>query len=124
MAKRNTQPNKQSQPEVTARLGYLRISPRKVRLVAGVIRGMALEEAKNQLVFMEKKAAMPLRKLLQSAEANAKNRGILEAGLVIKKLFVDEGPVLKRFMPRAHGRAAGIKKRMSHIVVVVGSKEN
>jgi large subunit ribosomal protein L22 len=122
MAKSDTQSTKQSQPEVTARLSYLRISPRKVRLVAGAVRGMGLEEAKNQLAFMDKKAALPMRKLLQSVEANAKNRGIAEAGLVIKKLFVDEGPVLKRFMPRAHGRASGIKKRMSHIVVVVGSK--
>lgn len=109
--------------EVKAELRYLRISPRKVRLVADSVRGAHIKEAETKLLFIEKKSALPMRKLLNSALANAKNRGVDLDNLIVKNLFVNEGPVYKRFMPRAHGRASSIRKRTSHIVLVLGEKK-
>ncbi|OGZ44990.1 MAG: 50S ribosomal protein L22 [Candidatus Ryanbacteria bacterium RIFCSPHIGHO2_02_FULL_48_12] len=108
---------------VTAQLNYLRISPRKVRLVAGALRGLSLAEAAVRVAFIEKKSALPMKKLIRSAAANAKSRNIDEKTLVIEKLTVDEGPALKRFTPKAHGRATPIRRRTSHITLVLSEKE-
>lgn len=109
---------------ITAKLSNLRISPRKVRLVVGLIRGKKVNEAKNQLSFLTKRSAEPVLKLLNSAIANAKNNAKLsEENLIISEIFVDGGPVLKRFMPRAFGRAATILKRTSHVTIVLEEKE-
>lgn len=105
---------------VTAKLRYLRIAPRKVRLVADLIRGKRIEEAQNTLNFTIKKAAIPLLKLLRSAVANAKNNFQLdESNLYIAKILVDEGPKYKRWRARARGRAEEIQKKVSHITVVL-----
>lgn len=73
--------------------------------------------------MLAKKGAPVLKKLLQSAVANAKNGGMDETKLFVKELFVNEGPTLKRSLPRAHGRATPIRKRMSHVTLVLGEKE-
>lgn len=105
---------------VKAELNYLRIAPRKVRLVADLIRGKPVKEAQSILEFTVKKAANPLLKLLKSAIANAKhNFNLDENKLFISKLLVNEGPKLKRIMPRARGRAATIQKKTSHIILVL-----
>lgn len=99
---------------------YIRMSPQKVRLVADLVRGKKVEEAKQVLQFTRKYAAGPVRKVLTSALANAKqNPNIDENILYVKEIFVDHGPSLKRWRARAQGRAASIKKRMSHITVVL-----
>ena len=105
---------------MTAKLKYLRIAPRKVRLVADLIRGKRIEEARNILNFTIKKAAPPLLKLLRSATANAKNNFQLdESNLYIAKILVDEGPKYKRWRARARGRAEEIQKKTSHVTVVL-----
>ena len=105
---------------VTAKLRYLRIAPRKVRLVVDLIRGKRIEEAQNILNFTIKKAALPLLKLLRSAAANAKNIFPLdESNLYIAKILVDEGPKYKRWRARARGRAEEIQKKTSHVTVVL-----
>ncbi len=111
--------------EVRASLKYLRISPRKVRLVADLIRGKTVKEAENQLRLLKKRAKEPLLKLLKSAVANAKNNFNLSPdNLYIAQLRVDEGPALKRWMPRARGSASLIKKRSSHILMVLKEINN
>ena len=107
---------------VTAKLSYLRIAPRKVRLVADLIRGKKAEEAKNILNFTVKKAARPLLKLLKSAVANAKHdfQASDESNLFIAKVIVDEGPKLKRWRARARGVAGRIQKKTSHVTLVLG----
>ncbi len=110
--------------EVKAKLNNLRISPRKVRLVAGLIRGKNVTQAQHQLTFLAKRSADPMLKLLNSAIANAKNNAKLsEENLFISTIFVDGGPVLKRHMPRAFGRAFAIKKRTSHITLILTEKK-
>lgn len=106
-----------------AHLRHLRMSPRKVRLVAGLIRGMDIAEADAQLRHLPKAAALPLRKLLASAVANAEhNAKLAPANLFIGQIFVNQGPTLKRFRPRAFGRAASIKKRTSHVTIVLDER--
>ena len=106
--------------EVVAKLNYLRISARKVRLVADLIRGKKVEKAQNILKFVAKRATLPLSKLLKSAMANAKNNfGLDENNFYISKILVNDGPKLKRFMPRARGQAYEIQKKTSHIVLVL-----
>jgi large subunit ribosomal protein L22 len=106
--------------EVKAKLKYLRISTRKVRLVSGLIRGKKTPEALNQLTFANKKSALPMLKLLKSAIANAVNNfSLSEDNLFVKEVRVDQGPVLKRWMPRAHGRATPLRKGTSHINIVL-----
>ncbi len=106
--------------EVRAELNYVRVSPRKVRLVADMIRGAGVLKAKTQLKFLPKKISGMLLKLLDSAIANAKhNFSLAEANLYVAKIFVDGGPILKRMRPRAFGRSAGINKRTSHITIVL-----
>ena len=110
--------------EATAKLMYLRITPRKVRAVADLIRGKSVDAALAELAFVEKRAAEPLAKLLRSAVANAEQAakgGAFDADkLVVKSLMVDQGPSLRRFMPRAMGRAFKILKKTSHISLIVG----
>jgi len=109
--------------KVNSNLKYLRIAPRKVRLLADLIRGMGLKEARLQLSFEKKRASAPLLKLLNSAEANAKHNFKTEGdNLFISEIKVNEGPILKRRMPRARGRATLIRKRTSHVSVVLDEK--
>ena len=106
--------------EVQAHLRNLRISSRKVRLVADVIRGMNVGNAKIQLEFINKKSSQPVLKLLNSAIANARhNFNLNEDNLYISKIFINEGTTLKRWIPRAMGRASSINKRTSHITIVL-----
>jgi len=105
---------------VTAKLRYLHIAPRKVRLVADLIRGKKAEQASTILNFANKKASLPLLKLLKQAISNAKNNFQMEPeNLLISKIFVDEGPKQKRWMPRARGQAYEIQKKTSHITLVL-----
>lgn len=106
--------------EVRAIAKYIRMSPRKVRLVTGLLSGLKLDAARNQLAFLPKAAALPVLKVLNSAAANAVNNFKLdEASLVIKAATADQGPVLERWRARAMGRAAPIKKRTSHITIIL-----
>lgn len=105
----------------TAKLRYLRISPRKVRLVADLIRGEKIEGAQVILNFTRKRAALPILKLLNQALANAleKDLKLDKKNIYISKIFVDGGPSYKRTFPRARGRADIILKRTSHITIVL-----
>ncbi len=107
-----------------AKLKWLRISPRKVRLVADAIRGKNLEEALNILRFSRKAAALPLDKLLRSALANGEHAddGLDVDGLFVEQICVDEGPTWRRWLPRAQGRATRIRKRTSHVSVELGQR--
>ena len=99
---------------------YIRISPRKVRLIMNEIRGRSIEEALNQLSFAPQKGAFILKKLINSAVANAEQNFEMDVDkLYIKRIYADEGPTLRRFRPRAMGRAARIRKRTSHLTVVL-----
>jgi len=104
---------------------HIRISPRKVRMVVDTVRGKSVSQALSILGFTRKKAALPVQKLLKSAVANAvENDGINDVEtLVIDRIMVDEGPTLKRYMPRARGRATPIRKRTSHIRVILRERE-
>lgn len=105
--------------EAKAHLKNYRQSPRKVRLVAGAVRGKSIAEAIDILSFVPNRAALPLQKLLASALANAKSQNIATENLTIKSLMVDEGPTLYRRRPRSRGMANPIRKRTSHVTVVV-----
>ena len=106
--------------EVKATAKFLRISPRKVKLVIDIVRGKNVEEAVDVLTFTHKKAALMVKKVVQSAASNATaNNNMNEDDLFISKIYVNEGPTLKRFKPRARGRATRIRKRTSHITVFV-----
>ncbi len=103
-----------------AKLSYLRISPRKVRLVADLIRGKRVERAQAVLKYTRKKAVLPIIKLLNQAVANAKDKTKSEdKELYIAQIYVDEGPVLKRVFPRSRGKSDTIRKRTSHITLVL-----
>ncbi|MBW2648276.1 MAG: 50S ribosomal protein L22 [Deltaproteobacteria bacterium] len=109
--------------ETKAVVKHVRISPQKARLVVDLIRGKKVEDADTMLGFTHKKAAYIVRKVLKSAMANAaQNPNIDENILYVKEVFVDQGPSLKRWRARAQGRAAAIKKRASHITVVLGER--
>ncbi|MDP3244419.1 MAG: 50S ribosomal protein L22 [bacterium] len=101
---------------------YIRISTRKTRWVADLVRGLSVEKAQQQLTFTFKAASPILLKLLKSAVANAKQKKMAEAGLYIKSITVDGGPTLKRWQPRAFGRATPIRKRSSHITIILSEK--
>jgi large subunit ribosomal protein L22 len=107
---------------VTAKRTNYRQSPRKVRVVANLVRGKKVDAALTELGFLAKKAGGQLKKLLESAVANAENLGMSKDGLVVKEIRVDQGVTLHRWMPRARGRAFPIKKRASHIVIVLDTK--
>jgi large subunit ribosomal protein L22 len=105
---------------VTAKLPYLRIAPRKVRIVADLVRRKSVEEAQAILNFTTKKAAPILLKLLKQAVSNAKtNLQLEEKNLYISKILINEGPKYKRWRPRARGMAAPIQKRTSHVTIVL-----
>ncbi|MBE0617588.1 MAG: 50S ribosomal protein L22 [Proteobacteria bacterium] len=109
--------------QANATLRYLRIAPRKVRLVADLVRGKPVQDALSALRFTPKSASMPVRKLIESAVANAENNHGLDIDtLWVREIRVDEGPTLKRFRPRAQGRAFQIMKRTSHVSVVLEEK--
>ena len=97
-------------------------SPRKVRVVADMIRGRPVGEAQSTLRAQQRKAATMLVKVLDSAVANARHNKSLQGDLVVSEAYVDEGPTLKRFRPRAQGRAYRIRKRTSHVTVVVTAR--
>ena len=102
---------------------YVRMSPRKVRLVVDVIRGKSVAEAEDLLRFIPKSASEPVAKVLKSAKSNAVNNDeMLEDRLVVTAAYVDAGPTLKRLIPRARGSANIIKKRTSHITIIVGER--
>lgn len=106
--------------EVTAKLNNLRKAPRKLRLVANLIKGMTVVQAENELKFSVKDSSRPILKLLQSAVANADNNFHLDKdNLYISKITVDNGQNLKRWRPRAFGRAAEILRRASHINLIL-----
>lgn len=110
--------------QAIAKLRYLRTSPRKIRLLIDLIRGMKVDEAIAQLENSQKNAATPVLKLLKSAVANAiHNEDLDEKTLVVKTACVDKGPMLKRWMPRAMGRAAAIHKHTSHITIILEGEE-
>jgi large subunit ribosomal protein L22 len=103
-----------------ATLTMLRSTPRKTRLVADLIRGMDVSRAEDVLKFTNKRAATPMLKLLQSAKANAvNNHDMFEDTLFVKTIVVNEGPTLKRMLPRARGRADTLRKRTCHITITL-----
>lgn len=109
-------------PEVKAVARFVRMSPLKVRRVLDQIRGRSYREALVILEFMPYRSCDPILKLLRSAAANAEhNNGLNRAELVITKAFADQGPVLKRFQPRAQGRAYQIRKPTCHITLAVAA---
>lgn len=102
---------------------FIRVAPRKTRLLAGLVRGLTVEEARKQLMYSQKEAAQPMLKAINSAVANAvHNHQMSDEGLIVSRVTVDEGPKIKRFTPRAQGRATPIRLRMSHITVWVSPK--
>ena len=108
----------------SATLKYARTSPQKVRLIADQIRGLSVDRAMNVLTFSNKKSAVIVKKILESAIANAEhNDGADIDDLKVSSIFVNQGPTLKRLRPRAKGRADRIIKRMSHITVTVAENE-
>jgi len=110
--------------EVRSIYKYARISSQKARQVTRAITGMPVSQALSVLDFTTKKAALLVGKVLRSAVANAENNHELDAEeLVVRSAVATPGPTLKRIMPRARGSAAAIKKRMTHITVVLGAKE-
>jgi large subunit ribosomal protein L22 len=103
---------------------YIRIAPRKVRLVVDLIRGKNIREALAILEFTPRGASPVVAKVVKSAVANAENNHNMDTDrLFVKEIYVDEGPTLKRFHPRAQGRAYSILKRTSHVTVVVAERE-
>lgn len=109
--------------EARAKLSYVRLSAQKTRLVADLVRGKGVQEALNTLKFSPQKAAGIVATLVSSAIANAEQKGVSDVDrLFVKTITVDGGPALKRFIPRAQGRATKIRKPTSHITVVLDEK--
>jgi len=120
MAKEQTTTKEQDAPVVQARARYIRSSPRKARLVGRELPGKTIDEARASLQFTTRGAAVPWLKLLESAVANAENNHELVAeDLKVQSAYVDEGPTLKRYRPRAQGRATPILKRTSHLTITL-----
>lgn len=106
--------------KVKAHARYIRMSPYKVRRVLDLVRGLPVEEAEHVLRLTQRGAAQPIAKALKSAVANAEHNHALDAeDLIVAEAYADEGPTLKRYRPRARGRATRIDKRTSHITIVV-----
>lgn len=100
------------------------MAPRKTRLLVALVRGMNIAAARAQLTFSKKQSSLPILKVLNSAVANAtQNLKLDPETLVVTKAWVDEGPSFFRYAPKAHGRAAPVRHRMSHITIVVAAKE-
>jgi large subunit ribosomal protein L22 len=109
--------------EVSVKTRHIRISPRKLRLVSDLIRGEMVSTAMNTLKFTTKRGAKIMYKTLMSAVANAEVKGTMDMdNLYVKKVWVDEGATMKRFMPRAQGRATVIRKRLSHLNMILDEK--
>jgi ribosomal protein L22 len=109
---------------VRASSRYVRVAPRKARLIADQVRGMHIEQARALLEFSPRGAAEDIRKLIESAAANAENNHDLIADeMLISEIIVDEGPTLRRYRPRALGRASRINKRTCHIAVALSPDE-
>jgi len=109
--------------EATAKLSFTRLSPQKARLVIDMVRGKRVQEALNILKFSPQKAAEIVAKLVSSAVANAEQKGVGDVDrLFVKTIFVDQGPVLRRFIPKGRGSASRIRKPTSHITVVLGEQ--
>jgi large subunit ribosomal protein L22 len=108
--------------EAKATVKYVRISPPKARRVVDLVRGQQVEEARRILKFSPLGAAKTVEKALNSAVANAEQQpGVIAQNLVVERAWVDSGPTLKRWRPRAYGRATRVRKRTSHITLVVRS---
>ena len=123
MAAVETQQQEAKLVEVRAEAKYVRVSPRKARLVVDHIRGKSVDEARAILAHTPRAAAVPVLKVLESAIANAEhNHELLPDELRIHQVMVDEGPTIKRFRPRALGRATQIRKRTSHITINLTNK--
>jgi large subunit ribosomal protein L22 len=106
--------------EAKATIKYVRTSPRKMRRTVDLIRGQHVAEARRILRLSTLGASRDVEKLLNSAVANAEQRpGVIEENLLVSKAWVDEGPTLRRYRPRAYGRATRVRKRTSHVTVVV-----
>jgi len=105
-----------------ATLSNYRQSPRKVQLVADLVRGKSVEAARRALAFLPKKSSPDILKLLESAVANARSKGTNPEELVVKTITVNKGAVLRRFMPKARGRAASFRRTMSIISLELGTK--
>lgn len=109
--------------EVKASLKHARVGAQKARLVADLVRGKGVNDAVKTLTFLNKKTAGMIKKLIESAVANAEYKKVMDVdNLYVKTIWVDQGPVLKRFRPRAQGRAFGVRKKTSHINVVLEEK--
>jgi len=109
--------------EVTAKLKFARVGSQKARLVADVVRGKDVNEAIRSLTYMKKKSAALIKKLIESAVANAEDKKVVDVdNLFVKTITVDQGPQMKRFRPRAQGRAFTVRKRVSHINVVLDER--
>jgi len=109
--------------EARAVARYVRVSPRKARMVIDLIRGKEVVRAREILQFSDRTIAEVIEKLLNSAIANAEREGMREENLVVKATYADEGPTIKRIRPRAKGMATRIMKRTSHITIIVGTRE-
>lgn len=109
--------------EIKAKARYVKTAPRKIRLVCDLIRGRGLMESISQLNVLNKQAAYDVLSLLNSALANAKQKDLKPENLYIKEIRCDEGPALKRILYRSRGRATQIKKRMSHITVILSDEK-
>ena len=110
--------------ESSAKLTLIRLSPRKTRLVVDLVRGKGIQEALNTLRFLPQPSAKLISKLLRSAVANAEQKGVSDVDtLFVKTIYVDGGAVLKRFVPRAMGRASKIRKPTSHIAVTLSDSK-
>ncbi len=106
--------------EIKAKTRMIHISPRKVRIVADLIKQKNVNDASGLLTYMPQKGAFILKKLLDSAIANARQKKYVDIdNLYVKNVMVDGGPIMKRFMPRAMGRATKIRKRLSHITLIL-----
>ncbi|MEM6325928.1 MAG: 50S ribosomal protein L22 [Bacteroidota bacterium] len=111
--------------EARAKQTYIRISPRKMRIVADAVRGKKVTEAIDTLHFLPQKATRFIQRTIESAYANLhdQNTGVDDEALIVKTIFVDEAPVFKRFRPVSRGRAHPILKRQSHLTVVIGTPD-
>lgn len=105
--------------QTIAKLNYLKITPRKVRLIANTLKGLSTQEAEAQLLLRAQRSAPALLKLLRSAINNAKNSKMDPSKLVVASILVNQGPMLKRSLPRAQGRATPLHKKMSHVVLIL-----
>ncbi len=111
----------ESAKTITSRLKYLRVAPRKTRFVAELIKGLPVEEAKAELMFLSRRPSIHILKLLDSAVADAKhNHKIVESQLYVKEIKVDQGSKFKRWTPRARGGASPLEKKTSHVTLVLG----